>query len=81
MSDQAAVSEPKAPPTAAEVERQWRGYGVLNVMHRNPAVDSYVREKEAEVHRLWQLISGIASQTDPSWGRELARRAIAEREL
>jgi hypothetical protein len=50
---QTAVS---APPTELERLRaevaQWRTWGVIEVMIRNPNVDSFVKEKEAEITRL-----------------------------
>lgn len=76
----AAVLEPKAPPTVEDIDRQWRDYCVIEVMIRNPNVDSFVREKEAEVEGLWARIRTIAGQTDPEWALKLAKQAVAERE-
>lgn len=81
MTDQCAVSLPQTPPTAADIDHQWRNWGVIEVMIRNPNVDSFVREKEIEVERLWKRIRDIASQSDPAWAVQMAKQLIAEREV
>lgn len=53
MSEQAGVSIPKG-----EIERlkseleQWRTWGVIEIMVRNPNVFEFVKDKEAEIDRL-----------------------------
>ncbi len=33
-------------------ENQWRTWGIIEIMTRNPNVDSFVKEKEAEIEEL-----------------------------
>jgi hypothetical protein len=43
-----------------EIER-WPQLGVIEVMNRNPAVDEWVREKEAEIERLHASLRKLRS--------------------
>lgn len=52
---------------------------VIEAMLAYPSVDSFVREKEAEVEGLWKRIAQIANQTDPAWSLKLAVQFIEER--
>jgi hypothetical protein len=82
----AQAHEPEAPAkacdfvgkTASEVDKQWREWGVIEVMVRNPCVSEYVADMEGEIENLRAALRAVRGSTDPAWAARLISYALRE---
>jgi len=75
MSGQAKQAEPRKPPTAEEVDKQWREWCAIEVAVRNPAVAESLRHWE---ERALKAETALARANEKDW-KSVAFRLAEDR--